>query len=460
MAITIRTGSNGSYKSAYVVWFVILPALKAGRVVVTNIEGMEPLDIIAERLEIEFPSSTKLIRITSRDEEGEVLWRNWFCWCPLNALIVIDECQDLFSTNVGFKISDYKYKPLDEFLPFLPDWYKGFFESRHVPVDKDTIQRAEIDDRGVAEYDENGRIIYPKSFNEGFQRHRKYNWDIELLSPDWKQINSAFKGPAKDCYFHKANDAFFWQKRKPFIYSHSKAASTITLPNGKDPNLITVHVPLEAHLLYKSTNTGKDTETGGMNFLLKNPRFWFVVIIFLCCVGYIIYALSSDSYFDTNEIETVPEEAEVSHSVPGSSSEASQKNSKGVDVLHNGGSGDSNTVDSVAQRFPLDSPPNFIGISNLRSLSLTATVIRADLQASPPVIELSFSMNAKLLDGSTYVLNEKYFDYLKVDYEYIDDCLVKISKGSSESLVTCASSIIEPSERPIVNSRQPKVSLL
>ena len=52
MAITIRTGGNGSYKSAYTAWFSILPALKAGRVVVTNLEGMQPLHIIEERLNI------------------------------------------------------------------------------------------------------------------------------------------------------------------------------------------------------------------------------------------------------------------------------------------------------------------------------------------------------------------------------------------------------------------------
>ncbi|MDT9693808.1 zonular occludens toxin domain-containing protein, partial [Streptomyces sp. P9(2023)] len=65
MAITIRTGANGSYKSSYVAYYVILEALKAGRVVVTNLEGMEPLDIIQERLDIEFPTTTRLIRIFS-----------------------------------------------------------------------------------------------------------------------------------------------------------------------------------------------------------------------------------------------------------------------------------------------------------------------------------------------------------------------------------------------------------
>ncbi|EHU9451544.1 toxin, partial [Vibrio vulnificus] len=112
MAIFIRTGSNGSYKSAYTVYFVIYEALKAGRVVVTNIEGMQPLEVIEKRLNIQFPSTTRLIRIFSRDQDGIELWQHFFCWCPLGALIVIDECQDIFSKNVGFRMDKVMYRPL------------------------------------------------------------------------------------------------------------------------------------------------------------------------------------------------------------------------------------------------------------------------------------------------------------------------------------------------------------
>ncbi|HFG1844831.1 TPA: zonular occludens toxin domain-containing protein, partial [Vibrio cholerae] len=70
MAIFIRTGANGSYKSAYVAYFVIYEALKAGRVVVTNLEGMQPLDEIERRFDMQFPSTARLIRIFSRDKNG------------------------------------------------------------------------------------------------------------------------------------------------------------------------------------------------------------------------------------------------------------------------------------------------------------------------------------------------------------------------------------------------------
>ncbi|ELU1680420.1 hypothetical protein SBP32_004513, partial [Vibrio parahaemolyticus] len=37
MATIIRHGPAGSYKSSYAVWFELLPALREGRVVVTNV---------------------------------------------------------------------------------------------------------------------------------------------------------------------------------------------------------------------------------------------------------------------------------------------------------------------------------------------------------------------------------------------------------------------------------------
>ncbi|RZP71667.1 zonular occludens toxin domain-containing protein, partial [Vibrio vulnificus] len=68
MAVYFRHGSNGSYKSAYATWFELLPALRAGRLVVTNIEGLKPLEEIENILGEKFPPSAKLIRIFTRSE--------------------------------------------------------------------------------------------------------------------------------------------------------------------------------------------------------------------------------------------------------------------------------------------------------------------------------------------------------------------------------------------------------
>ena len=169
---------------------------------------MAPLNIRAAS-DIKFPSTTKLIRISTEMERGLRLCNISFGWAPIGALIVIDECLvDILSVKVGFDLKKIFYKPLDEFLSDLPDGYQDFFNSRYVPVNMEELTLATSMTVIRVEYHEDGRIIYPFSFNEGFMRHRHYNWDIELLSPDWKQIDSGIKACAEECFFHKGRDGF------------------------------------------------------------------------------------------------------------------------------------------------------------------------------------------------------------------------------------------------------------
>ncbi|WP_276202942.1 zonular occludens toxin domain-containing protein, partial [Vibrio parahaemolyticus] len=85
------------------VWFDLLPALREGRICITNIHGMQPLEVIEQRLGEKFPDTARLIRISSRNPEGFELWKYFFCWAPIGAFILIDECQQIFSVNAGFK---------------------------------------------------------------------------------------------------------------------------------------------------------------------------------------------------------------------------------------------------------------------------------------------------------------------------------------------------------------------
>ncbi len=61
------------------------PALREGRIVVTNIEGLKPKEFIEELLGEKFPDSARLIVIFTRSSEGVMLWQNWFNWMPLGA---------------------------------------------------------------------------------------------------------------------------------------------------------------------------------------------------------------------------------------------------------------------------------------------------------------------------------------------------------------------------------------
>lgn len=434
MAITIRTGANGSYKSAYTAYFSIYQALKAGRTVVTNIEGMEPLTVIEERFNIKFPSTSKLFRVSSRDEAGVNLWTHFFCWCPIGALIVIDECQDIFSKNVGFDMRKVKYKPLSDFITqsptdgLLPKDYELFFNSRHNPADMDALKASETDDRGVAEYDADGRIIYPHTFNEGFMRHRKYDWDIELLSPDWKQIDSGIKACANQNFFHKGRDQFFWTKRKPYIYKHDKAVSTPVIPKKKDINLTSQKIPLDAFMLYKSTGTGSAKQQLAMNTLFRSPKAILVFLLSIFCLGYIIYDLSN-RYFETDEAmeetgQTTSSTAvlEQSKTLPNQSSEASR------DVRSSGDSSQGNDKDSLSH-IPIAEVLPFEGIKK-------AFVTGVNFSIKNGSIERQVSIEVEALDGF-YSLNENFLKAYDITYDRIDDCLLKLNRGQLSKLITC-----------------------
>ncbi len=435
MAITIRTGANGAYKSSYVCHFVILPALKAGRVVVTNIEGMQPLEEIERRLDITFPSTAKLIRIFSRDKSGLDLWQHFFCWCPLGALIVIDECQDIFSKNIGFRMEKITSRPLSEFLDSLPKDYEAFFHSRYLPVDMSKLDASEVDDRGQAEYDEQGRIIYPFSFNEGFMRHRKYNWDIELLSPDWGQIDTAIRACAEQCFFHKGNDGMFWAKRKPYIYRHPKNTATPVIPKGKDPNVMTVKIPLEAFLLYKSTATGKSLSSGAVNVLYKNPKFLAAFALGIGCMGYFFYGLSG-VVFGASEEDALSSTTSNQSQVSGSSNEMGQGGAKGSSNVPNGGnSNTSNTRagDSVSNATGrLELIRQMLGLYEIQNVFYTGHV----LQQSEQGVRFMVTLEANTPDG-TYMFNDAFLKANNITYVHYDDCLLRLTKEAVQLNVFC-----------------------
>ncbi|ENM5893644.1 toxin [Vibrio mimicus] len=444
MAIFIRTGANGSYKSAYVAFFTILEALKAGRVVVTNMQGFETLEIIESRFDIKFPSTARLIRIFSRDKNGIELWQHFFCWCPIGALIVIDECQDIFSKNIGFRMEKVFYRPLSDFLPMLPPDYESFFNSRYIPVDMTQLQPCESDDRGVAEYHPDGRIIYPFSFNEGFMRHRHYNWDIHLLSPDWGQIDTAIRACAEECFFHKGRDAYFFTRRKPLIYRHPKNVSTLVIPKGKDPNVFKQKIPLDAHLLYKSTSTGQAAQSGAINMLFKNPVILGSLLLGVLSIGYFIYGLSNLVFGSSEKVAQSPAQAPnntVSQS-PNGVSQTGNQNASSVSSGGNTGQADSL---SAAPSHRIDSIKHMLGLYDLQTLYYTGHSTRKTKEKG---FQFFVTLEGKTPEG-TYYLDDSFLRANDIAYVHYDECLLKLTKENITVNVTC---------KPILREQLPDAS--
>ncbi len=62
-----------------------------------------------------------------------MLWQNWFNWMPLGAFVVIDECQDLYCPEAGFKREKFLQRPFSDFVDYLPKDFADLFYSRWLP---------------------------------------------------------------------------------------------------------------------------------------------------------------------------------------------------------------------------------------------------------------------------------------------------------------------------------------
>lgn len=276
--ICIHHGPAGSYKSSSVVWFEILPALRAGRVVVTNVEGMYPLHIIEKQLGETFPETARLFRIFSQEEKLKGLWRRWFHWMPLGALVVIDEVQDVYTVDKSqWKESDLDLKPLSYYSEILPPELYKLSHETHLAF-KPSIDESTSDDTGKLALDENGLVIYPPTMNEAFMRHRKFNWDLHFATPDLTQVSKAVRAVAEQAISYKNNDWFFFNKRKPRLFKHDPKR----LLNPRKGDLVSTHkVPVDVHLLYKSTQTGQITKSGASAGIFSSTKVKLIFFVIL-----------------------------------------------------------------------------------------------------------------------------------------------------------------------------------
>lgn len=112
-------GTPGSYKSCYACEKFLLPALKSGRHVYTNIDGLNPL-YIASIFDLDSVEVDQHLHILGRvyDDDGTYhedrdLIRRFYEDLPQNALVIIDEAQNYFSSR------DFKEGFSADLIPWL-----------------------------------------------------------------------------------------------------------------------------------------------------------------------------------------------------------------------------------------------------------------------------------------------------------------------------------------------------
>ena len=320
MATKIYHGPPGSYKSSSAVWFEIVPALRLGRVVVTNVQGCKTLEEMQMELKEVFPESARLLRISIGNDTGLMLIRNFFHWLPIGSMIFLDEIQDIYPNDKSFKATDYDYKKegfFDDKLPqdFIEIYHK---EQRQIKTNVDISDY--LDDLGESLFDERDYLRYPRTLRECFMRHRHYNWDILLATPDIKEVSAFVRSVCEVAYCYSSKDAIPipYYKRRPRILEHLPKTNGISV--GKNDIVKFRKVPKDVFKLYKSTATGKNTQSGAG----QSPFTWRLIAGFAFVIAYVVYMVFF--FFDDDSAEVSQAELDNSSFQVSSSQKVKQEN--------------------------------------------------------------------------------------------------------------------------------------
>lgn len=416
MANSIFHGAPGSFKSASAFWFEVLPALREGRLVVTNIEGILPKEEIEIELDEVFPETAQIWRLSSQTDKGLFLWRRWFWWMPVGAFIVMDEIQDIFPKDATvFKPNDFDSKGIDSLKDKLPSKFYEYYKSvigNFTPPDDEGSK----DDTGETILDDNGNIIYPKNMREANMRHRKYNWDIIYCTPEISEIHNLVRHACQYAYKYKYNDSlefipYFYRRTR--FHEHSPKSSGETIAKGHPVKWR--KIPVEVHKCYRSTSTGKITTRRGVNGL-KSPSFICASALLFLCFGYLFWWLFIKADRVNRFQESVPS-IQAAAQVSGSASLQTGSTFRTANIVSN------NNENRIPLKLPFNASEIFLN---------GYTDVISDKGRYKDYL-------FTLKDGSrTYYVDSDELKLMGFTVRFVNSCTVKIHQGASFQFAHCA----------------------
>ncbi len=273
MATSIHHGPPGSYKSFTLVQRFAIPALKEGRVVVTNVRGFDDLERVKDQFpDDEFHPEADIIWVDTKTAEGRKFMSQWWHWVPFGALIIIDEVQQVYPDR-----RDFKLESLDKFTP------------------PPGLVIEDLRKRGIDE----GR---PEDVFTAYDKQRHYNWDIYLSTPNIAKVKKEIREVSEWAYRHRDVSGLLpWKKNRWIEHQHDPES------NGKSISH-RVGSPTEYKAdprifkCYASTATGEHIQSKAGRSILSDPKILGLLFIVVACIGYMFYGYGE--YKDAHKIST------------------------------------------------------------------------------------------------------------------------------------------------------------
>lgn len=268
MAIKIHHGPNGSYKTSGAVWDDAVPAAKAGRLIVTNIRGMS-----SERFHEVFPDlpdTFELEYINHETSEGMERIRTWFQWVPRDAFLIFDEAQTLFPKK----------------------WTDKYLERFDFPATQDSVDEHGNHVPALNSQDAAHAADRPMNFLDAWTRHRHWNWDVILTTPNIKYVHPDIRDTSEAAYQH-SNLKLLGAALKFLVGKDYKEAMHSANEN-KAPtdgsNIVQLRkIDKRVFKLYDSTATGLHRDTMAGKNALASPRVLILLTVLVGIFGTLYY---------------------------------------------------------------------------------------------------------------------------------------------------------------------------
>ncbi len=254
MSLKIHHGAPGSYKTSGAVWDDFIPAVFAGRHVVTNVRGLDSRERVIQVLsEVRkyknkpVPDTFKLTHVDTTDSEKMEMLRRWFHWAPDGAFFLLDEIQEIYPKSIR----------ADKFTQF--DYPNGL-------------------DAATAA----GRL---PTLALAFEKHRHHNWDFSVTTPNISLIHPTVRAIAETAFKHR-NNATIGAVLKGTFNEGFHMADT----SGKKADLFSLRrrrIPKYVFKLYQSTATGSVTDTLAGLSIFTNPRLLFGLGVLALSLTYV-----------------------------------------------------------------------------------------------------------------------------------------------------------------------------
>lgn len=245
MSIKIHHGPNGSYKTSGAIQDDAVPALKDGRVIITNVRGFT-----LERAYTVFPDLPNTAQIINLDLESLAdleKMRTWFQWAPRGAFLIFDETQLLFPKS-------WREKDLEKFD------FPGGPEAAHEA------------DR-------------PMGWLDAWTRHRHFNWDIVLTTPNISYIRDDIRMTCEMAYKH-SNLAVIGI---PGRYKEAQHDAQLNRPPADGTIVEYKRIKKQTFRLYQSTATGKTQDTKAGKSLFRSPKLVLLLALLAGTIGFVSY---------------------------------------------------------------------------------------------------------------------------------------------------------------------------